>query len=76
LSVLFTKPNAASVSDWKPGDADIEKEFTSSENKHFVLHDSKGFEAGSPKTFHDVDRFIRRRSHSQLALKDQLHAVW
>ncbi|KAG2088268.1 uncharacterized protein F5147DRAFT_587736, partial [Suillus discolor] len=30
----------------KPGEAHIDKELISSQNKRFVLHDSKGFEPG------------------------------
>jgi len=63
------------VEDSRPGEADIEKEFTSQENKLFVLHDSEGFEPGNEKTFSTVDGFIRRRREASL-VKDQLHAVW
>ncbi|KAH9015512.1 hypothetical protein EDB85DRAFT_1850387, partial [Lactarius pseudohatsudake] len=33
--------NKASVAHYKPGESDIRQEFVSSENKYFVLHDSK-----------------------------------
>jgi hypothetical protein len=59
-----------------PGHAEIDNEFMSSENNYFILHDSKGFEAGNTQTFNDVDRFIRQRCDSNLPLKDQLHAMW
>jgi len=72
----LTKPNAAPVSHWTAGEADIDKEFTSPENNYVVLHDSKALEAGNIETFHDVDRFIRQRCDSNLPLKDQLHALW
>jgi hypothetical protein len=70
------KPNAALVSDWTPGDAEIDKEFISPENNYVVLHDSRALEAGNTKAFDEVNRFIRQRSDSNLPLKDQLHAVW
>jgi hypothetical protein len=62
------------VEDWEPGEADIEKEFTSPENNLLVLHDSKGFEAGNENTSNAVNTFIRRRRESHP--KEQLHAVW
>ncbi|KAJ7932892.1 hypothetical protein B0H13DRAFT_1856502 [Mycena leptocephala] len=64
------------VSDFNPGDADIDKEITSERNKLFVLHDSKGFEPADLTTFNVVRDFIIRRSNNQLELKDRLHAVW
>jgi len=72
----LTKPDAAPVALYTPGQADIDKEFKSPENDYFVLHDSKGFEAGGAETFNDVGRFIRQRCDSNQPLKDQLHAVW
>ena len=39
------------VSHIKPGEADIDEEFFSEQNKFFVLHDSKGFEPGNATTF-------------------------
>jgi hypothetical protein len=52
----------------------IEEEFT--ENKLFVLHDSRGFEPGNGDSFNTVDRFIRKRRKATLPLKEQLHALW
>ncbi|KAJ7337623.1 hypothetical protein DFH08DRAFT_1014892 [Mycena albidolilacea] len=66
----------AKVSDFNPGDADIDKEITSERNKLFVLHDSKGFEPADLTTFNVVHDFIIRRSNDQLELKDRLHAAW
>ena len=58
------------------GEADIENEFTSTENQFFVLHDSKGFEAGDTENFEVVSKFVRQRRNKSLPLKDRLHAVW
>ncbi|KAJ7720557.1 hypothetical protein B0H14DRAFT_3008851 [Mycena olivaceomarginata] len=66
----------AKVSEFKPGDADIEKEITSETNNLFVLHDSKGFEPTDLTTFNVVHDFIVKRSNDQLELKDRLHAAW
>ncbi|KAG2052520.1 hypothetical protein BDR06DRAFT_957503 [Suillus hirtellus] len=59
----------------KPGEAIIDKEFTSPENNRFVLHDSKGFEPGEVENLTIVQNFIERRRNMP-DLKDQLHAVW
>jgi len=60
----------------RPGDADIETEFSSPENTFFVLHDSIGFEPGANDTFDTVERFIVQRSQDHLDTKDRLHAIW
>ncbi len=60
----------------KPGEADIETEFSSPENTFFVLHDSIGFEPGANDTFTTVKRFILQRSQEHLETKDRLHAIW
>ncbi|KAI6161761.1 hypothetical protein EDD17DRAFT_660067 [Pisolithus thermaeus] len=59
---------------YRPGEADIETEITSSENTLFVLHDSKGFEPGEDRNYDTAKRFILNRRSG--ALKDRLHAVW
>ncbi|KAG1810483.1 uncharacterized protein HD556DRAFT_1454633 [Suillus plorans] len=59
----------------KPGEAIINKEFTSPENDRFVLHDSKGFEPGEVENLTIVQKIIERRRNMP-DLKDQLHAVW
>ncbi|PPQ80109.1 hypothetical protein CVT25_001477 [Psilocybe cyanescens] len=66
----------AHVAHNKPGESDIEQEFTSQENKFFVLHDSKGFEPGDVANFKTVHDFIERRSRWELPLKDRIHGVW
>ncbi|KAI0246579.1 hypothetical protein BJV78DRAFT_1286286 [Lactifluus subvellereus] len=68
--------NDARVSHFKPGEADIQQEFTSQDNPYFVLHDSKGFETGDLATFETVRQFIVGRSNEELELKEQLHALW
>ena len=57
------------------GEANIETEFTSSENEFLILHDSKGFEPGDTETYDVVSKFIKQRRNERL-LKDRLHAVW
>ncbi|KAF8257628.1 hypothetical protein EI94DRAFT_1817285 [Lactarius quietus] len=42
------------VENEKAGDADIEREFVSKENKLFILHDSKGFEPGDHENLDTV----------------------
>ena len=64
------------VSEYNPGKADIDREFTSDANKLFVLHDSKGFEPGDEDNFDIVRRFVEERSDENLKLRDRLHAVW
>ncbi|KAF8257547.1 hypothetical protein EI94DRAFT_1757749 [Lactarius quietus] len=65
----------APVEDHKAGDAKIDNEFTSEENKLFVLHDSKGFEPGQLENFDIVRRFVEERSEKPL-LKDRVHGIW
>ncbi|KAI0245667.1 hypothetical protein BJV78DRAFT_1287354 [Lactifluus subvellereus] len=66
----------ARVSYFKPGEAEIRKEFTSEDNPYFVLHYSKGFETGDVATFETVRQFIMERSKEELELKERLHALW
>ncbi|KAG8824273.1 hypothetical protein FRC19_002105 [Serendipita sp. 401] len=65
----------ALVSDFAPGQADIETEIFSEKNPQFVLHDSRGFEPGEEGSFQTVRDFIQTRD-KMLALKDKLHAIW
>ncbi|KIJ94960.1 hypothetical protein K443DRAFT_341282 [Laccaria amethystina LaAM-08-1] len=65
----------ARVSQFKPGEADIEQEFVSEQNGSFVLHDSKGFEPGDTSAFNTVNEFILRRCDRE-ELKDRIHAIW
>jgi len=65
----------APVEDQEVGDADIEREFVSKENKLFVLHDSKGFEPGDLESFNTVRKFVEGRSQKPF-LKDRIHGIW
>jgi len=59
----------------KRGEANIETPLSSKLNDRFVLHDSKGFEAGEDDNLSNVKTFIeRRKTHGDV--KEQLHAVW
>ena len=59
----------------KWGGINIETPLYSKSNDHFVLHDSKGFEAGEEYNLSNVKAFIeRRKTHGDV--KEQLHAVW
>jgi hypothetical protein len=40
-----------------------------------ILHDSRGFEAGSEEELQIVQNFVRRKSQEVL-LGDRLHAIW
>ncbi|KAG2137846.1 uncharacterized protein EDB93DRAFT_1301477 [Suillus bovinus] len=62
------------ISENQPGAADIEKELKSPQNKRFVLHDSKGFEAGDRYNLEIVRDFIVRRKG--MSPEHQLHAIW
>ncbi|KAJ8517846.1 hypothetical protein ONZ45_g5007 [Pleurotus djamor] len=65
----------ASVSEDRPGAADINFEITSDENDRVVVHDSKGFESGKVDNVDIVNEFIKERS-AMSDIKDQLHAIW
>ncbi|KAF8432208.1 hypothetical protein L210DRAFT_3558661, partial [Boletus edulis BED1] len=65
----------AKVSTYAPGEASIDQEFVSDENKYFVLHDSKGFEPGNNINFELAAKFLQERNDKKL-LKDRLHAIW
>ncbi|KAI0245359.1 hypothetical protein BJV78DRAFT_1365433 [Lactifluus subvellereus] len=68
--------NDARISHFKPGEADIQQEFTSQDNPYFVLHDSQGFETGDVTAFETVRQFIVERSKEDLELKERVHALW
>jgi hypothetical protein len=59
----------------RAGDADIEREYFSPKNPRFILHDSKGFEAGSKINWDTVERFLRR-SQAYSELSRRIHAIW
>ncbi|KAG2124757.1 hypothetical protein BD769DRAFT_1739285, partial [Suillus cothurnatus] len=59
----------------KPGEVSIDHEFTSLQNKRFVLHDSKGFKPGEKDNLTVVRDFIDRR-RAMPDLKNKLHAIW
>ncbi|KIJ35988.1 hypothetical protein M422DRAFT_782383 [Sphaerobolus stellatus SS14] len=65
----------ASVSHLGPGQAEIEKELTSEQNKRLILHDSRGFEPGEVDTVQIAQTFIQRKVNA-LHIKDRLHAIW
>jgi len=65
----------AMVSHSKPGEAKIDDEITSDQNRQLVLHDSRGFEPGEVDNIQLVRGFIERRSKEPY-IKDRLHAVW
>ncbi|KAJ3574243.1 hypothetical protein NP233_g1887 [Leucocoprinus birnbaumii] len=63
------------ISDHRPGEADIEREYTSSVNPRFIIHDSKGFEAGSEANWDTIESFLRR-SVAYPELSRRIHAIW
>ena len=58
----------------RAGDANIKREYTSSANPRFILHDSKGFEAGSKVNWDTVEEFLQNRRQNDLP--GRIHAVW
>ncbi|KAG2045693.1 hypothetical protein BDR06DRAFT_965600 [Suillus hirtellus] len=62
------------IADDKPGEANIDEELISTRNERFVLHDSKGFEAGDRDNLKIVRDFIDHRG--TMSPEHQLHAVW
>ena len=56
------------------GEANIDREFISSTNKRFVVHDSL-FESADGRNMEIVEEFVARRT-AMPQLKDQLHAIW
>lgn len=62
------------ISHDSPGEADIKREYTSPANPRFILHDSKGFEAGSGGNWDTVKDFLRDRR--DLELPGRIHAIW
>ncbi|KAF8270309.1 hypothetical protein EI94DRAFT_1471904, partial [Lactarius quietus] len=73
-SSLINRVFGSEVADQEVGDADIEREFVSKENKLFVLHDSKGFEPGDLESFNTVRKFVEGRSQKPF-LKDRIHGI-
>ncbi|KAI5987754.1 kinase-like domain-containing protein [Pisolithus orientalis] len=67
--------DCANVAKDRPGNAEIEQEFTSPENNWLILHDSRSFEAGDAGNYEVVKSFIVERKREP-GIKDQLHAVW
>jgi hypothetical protein len=63
------------VSHAKAGVSDIYTEITSSQNDHFVLHDSQGFAAGEEQNFLTVSTFIKEREQKR-NIAEKLHAIW
>ncbi|KAG0707175.1 hypothetical protein DFH29DRAFT_897343 [Suillus ampliporus] len=54
---------------------DIDKQFFTTENSKFVLHDGGGFEGDNNNSVSIVKDFIVRRGE-MLHLEDKLHAIW
>ena len=75
-SLLNVYQNLQFISHDEVGECDINKELgSSSENKRFVLHDSKGFEPGDKDNFDTVMKFLNERKRRP-QLSDRVHAVW
>ncbi|KJA19570.1 hypothetical protein HYPSUDRAFT_859131 [Hypholoma sublateritium FD-334 SS-4] len=68
-------PQEIDVAHDRAGHADIELEYKSLSNPRFILHDSKGFEAGSTTNWDNVDRFLRR-CQAYPELSRRIHAIW
>jgi hypothetical protein len=53
----------------------IDDELVFTNDKGYIFHDSRGFEAGGKEELNIVQDFVRRRSGEKL-LEDRLHAIW
>jgi hypothetical protein len=62
------------IADDRAGNANIEREYASSANPRFILHDSKGFEVGSKVNWDTVENFLQKRW--QYDLPEKIHAIW
>jgi predicted GTPase len=63
------------VSEFTPGEADINRELFSIHNDSFILHDSKGYGVGEAESFRQLREFINHRiGHASMG--DRLHAIW
>ena len=57
------------------GDHDIENELIFRSNRHFVFHDSRGFETGSVSELELMKKFIADRAMKK-QLAQRVHAIW
>ncbi|KAG2039351.1 hypothetical protein BDR03DRAFT_998775 [Suillus americanus] len=69
------KINDGHISKHMRGDIDINKQFFTTDNSKFVLHDGGGFESGDSNSVSIVKDFIVRRLEMP-DLEDTLHAIW
>ncbi|KAI6155920.1 hypothetical protein BKA82DRAFT_998898 [Pisolithus tinctorius] len=59
----------------KRGYHNIENELVFNNNRHFVFHDSCGFEAGSEQQFNMMKEFVMDRAKTA-KLDKRIHAIW
>ena len=69
MLLLFT------IQQVQAGTAKINEEFTSPVNKHLIIHDSEGYEAGNIERFDVLEKFIMERGQ-QDPMTERLHAIW
>ncbi|KAG2098871.1 hypothetical protein BD769DRAFT_1512210 [Suillus cothurnatus] len=69
------KINDGHISKYMQGDIDINKQFFTTANSKFVLHDGGGFESDDSNNVSTVKDFIARRLEMP-DLEDKLHAIW
>lgn len=69
------KVDIAKVSEYTPGEAEIDKEIFSESNDSLVLHDSRGYGSGETENFRKLTEFIGRRTGND-NVGDRLHAIW
>ena len=74
-TILNVNDLVQDVSDTTRGRASIDQEYIASDNEHFIVHDSYGFEAADQKNLTAARDFISCR-RSMRDLRNQLHAVW
>lgn len=73
-SIFKINSDQIDIAHGRPGDADIEREYTSPENPRFILHDSKGFEVGTEVNWDTVRKFLENRRKKDLP--ERIHAIW
>lgn len=60
---------------WQRGMHNIEKELVAVNNKGFIAHDSRGFEAGTDSEFKKVTAFLKKRENMSDMLQ-KIHIIW
>jgi len=73
INAIF-KETLAEVYHRESGPTDINKEFTSENDKRLIIHDSQGYDPGTAEIYDILENFITRRNASTSA--ERLDAIW